>query len=154
MHWLYRRHVDAAWQLAYRILQRKDLAQDCVQEAFVKAFANLGQLDDPLRFSGWLMRIVHNKALDLCRREKRHVAQPLENWEAGKDDDADFLLRRRVMTAVESLEEGTRDVFVNYYLLGRKHSEIATMLNIAEGSSKRRLFNAREQLRNLLEDLV
>ena len=56
--------------VAYRQMGRQEAVEDVAQEAFVKAFLHLNDLDDPSRFKPWLLRITANLALDHLRRQK------------------------------------------------------------------------------------
>ena len=66
-----RRHGGAALGLATALVGDRGRAEDVAQEAFLKAYARLGQLRESERFGPWLLGIVRGAALDALRREKR-----------------------------------------------------------------------------------
>ena len=69
---LVERYSDLANRVAGRLVGR-DAAEDVAQDAFLRAFHRMTDLRDPATFKGWLLRIVHNAALDeLQRRARRH----------------------------------------------------------------------------------
>lgn len=151
-HGLYNRHVRRVWGLALRMVQRRDLAEDCVQEAFIRAFERIGELREPTAFGAWLINIAYRIAVDLVRKEARdrEFTATLGMQEPSMDEP-DVLLRARLVECMAQLDNIYSEVFVLYELLGLRHSEIADCLGIPEGSSKRRLFEARSRLRVMLE---
>lgn len=147
---LYDAHVDAIWRLCSRVLQRSDLAEDCTQDSFIKAFARLESLQDDSGFASWLYRIAYHRAVDMLRRECRYSVNDMNQLHA--DEPApDPLLQDRLIDALAQLDDIYRDVFIRYHLIGQKHREISDMLNIPTGTSKRRLSVARSQLQSLLD---
>jgi len=53
-----------------RLVRNREDAMDLSQEVFLKAYQNLGKLDDPGRFAPWLFRIAHNESFSLLRRQR------------------------------------------------------------------------------------
>jgi RNA polymerase sigma factor (sigma-70 family) len=74
---LYDRWFDRVHDLAYRITRDDSAASDVAQDAFVSAWKNLGRLEKPEAFGGWLLRITRNGALDRKRRDAR--ATPVDD---------------------------------------------------------------------------
>lgn len=68
---LYDRWFDRVLDLAYRIVWDHDVAADVAQDAFLSAYRNIGRLEDPHAFGGWLLRIARNAALDRQRADRR-----------------------------------------------------------------------------------
>ena len=150
---LYDACVESAWRIAWRVLQRDDLAADCVQDAFVAAFDRLEALADDVAFPAWLNRIAWRKAIDTQRRESRHVGPELSEGDGVLETVTDHLATRRMVDAIDTLDAPFRDVVLLYDLAGCTHPEIAARLEIPVGSSKRRLSVARARLRELLDDV-
>lgn len=152
---LYDRHGPRVWRLTLRITQRRDLAEDCVQEAFIRAFGRIGELREAAAFGGWLLNIAYRIAVDAVRQvaRDRRLATALAQ-ESTPGSESDVLLQARLAECIDRLDDPHRQVFVLYEMLGMKHAEIADCLDIAEGSSKRRLFEARNRLRTMLEPMV
>jgi len=68
---LVQRWFDRCYDVARSIVRNADTAADVTQDALIKAWERLDQLDDPAAFGGWLLRITHNLALDQLRRDAR-----------------------------------------------------------------------------------
>jgi RNA polymerase sigma factor (sigma-70 family) len=88
---LFRLHWHGAWQAAYAVTVRRELANDVAQEAFVRAVSSLRRFDDSRPFAPWLTRIAVNLAIDELRRERRldprDAAEPPAAPEPESDDD-------------------------------------------------------------------
>src|SRR5947209_10495774 len=77
---LFERHRQLVYRFAYQMAPRRDDAEDIVQEAFVRAYQNLGKYRDEAKFTTWLLRIVTNLCTDMARMSQRR--QTLEQQEA------------------------------------------------------------------------
>lgn len=150
---LYDRYKQAMYTLAYRITSDFELANDVLQEAFVKVFRNLDRFRGDSTLGAWIKTIVIRTALSKIRREPNF--EPLENhhypqsvdW--GHRIDAEYLEK-----AIRSLPEGYRAVFVLIEVEGYSHKEVADMLGISVGTSKSQLFYAKKRLREMLENIL
>jgi RNA polymerase sigma-70 factor (ECF subfamily) len=155
---LYDANVDRVYRLAYRMAGEDALARDFTQEAFLRAWQRLDQFRGSAAFSTWLHAIAVSVALNGLRKVDRHRRRERSLEDAahvapergGLDPDA----RERLKGAVDELPEMYRTVFLMYDLEGYGHAEIARILGVAEGTSKARLFRAREKLRASLGDVM
>jgi RNA polymerase sigma-70 factor, ECF subfamily len=159
----YERRVYAA---ALAILRNPDAAEDVVQEAVVKAFANIKQFRAEARFSTWLTQITVNEALMRRRRERTVVMEAIDgNREAETEyaprDFADWReipsealerkeVRQRLGEALATLDHKYREVFVLRDMEQLNIQETAEALGISAASVKTRLLRARLMLRDLL----
>ena len=153
----YDRHVDRVWKLAYRFTGDSDLAQDVVQETFVRAFNKLESFRGDSALATWVTAVATSTALSTLRKVKRfrgHVA--LEDagqlTTPGRQSEPD--LKRRMSEAISALPEGYRTVFVMHDVEGYTHEEIGTALGVQSGTSKAQLFRARARLREALADFA
>lgn len=153
----YDRHVERVWRLAYRFTGDSDLAQDVVQETFVRAFGKLETFRGESTLSTWVTAVATSTALNTLRKVKRfrghvqledaaHLAQP------GRRSEPD--LKRRMAEAIDALPEGYRTVFVMHDVEGYTHEEIGAALGVQTGTSKAQLFRARGRLREALADFA
>jgi RNA polymerase sigma-70 factor (ECF subfamily) len=149
---IYDAHVDRVFRLAYRMCGRADLAEDFVQETFVKAFGALDKFRGDAALSTWLHSIATRVVLNGLRSVKRHErrAEPLEaadREERRTAEPPEPDMKRRLTAALDGLKDEYRMVVVMHDLEGYTHDEIGAALGIAEGSSKARLSRARAMLR-------
>ncbi|MEZ4414373.1 MAG: sigma-70 family RNA polymerase sigma factor [Gemmatimonadota bacterium] len=154
---LYDRHVDRVFRLTHRVTGDEQLARECTQDTFVRAFGRLGEFRGEARFSTWLHSIAVSVSINGARKVKRlHTRQAdLDPEVQGRPTRAaDPGLRERLAQAIDALPEIYRTVFLMHDLEGYPHNDIAEALGIALGTSKARLSRARAALRGLLGDAV
>ena len=150
---LYRRHAGRTFALRLRMTGNEATAQDCLQEAFVKAWSKLDRFESRSRFGTWLHRIAVNEVLDQQRRDQRHDADDVDDMELAAPIQVgsrveDIALER----AIASLPDGARNVLVLSGLHGYSHEETGEMLGIAVGTCKAQLHRARKLLAERLAD--
>ena len=120
---------------------------DAVQEAVVKAWANVHRLKNERYFETWLTRILINECHNIQRLRKKII--PLETVpEKPTSDEKD----RNIKDAVLALEEEFRLPVMLHFMEGYKIREVAEILRIPEGTVKTRLARARKILKQLLEE--
>ena len=156
---LYDAHVDRLYRLVFRYVGEPDVAEDCVQETFIKAFARIGDFRGESALGTWLGAIAISAALTALRRRKRAGGREA-GWEeteqlaaptvTGVDPD----LKTRLHEEIDRLPEGYRTVFLLHDVEGYTHEEIGTMLGVQTGTSKAQLFRARARLRDRLAAFV
>ena len=144
---LYRRHSPRTYALCLRMTGNDATAQDCLQEAFMKAWSKLSRFEERSRFGTWLHRIAVNEVLDHQRRETRHKADDIDDMELTAPAQMgargeDIALER----AISLLPEGARNVLILSGLYGYSHQETGQMLGIAVGTCKAQLHRARKLL--------
>jgi len=151
---LYRDHVGRVHGLCLRMTRNPDLAADCAQDAFIKAWKALPKFEARASFSTWLHRIAVNTVLEKRRGSSNAeiaVEDPTEY-----ETDAQAVLdtpveEEELEAAIASLPQGARDALVLCGVYGYEHSEAATMLGIAVGTCKAQLHRARGLLKDRLE---
>ena len=155
---LYDEHVDRVYALAYRMTRDPNEAREYTQDAFVKAFDSLSGFRGDSAFSTWLHSVTVSVILNGLRKRKRIRSREIgmEDLEpvAGGRAPVNPGLKHHLIRAVDGLTDILRVVFVLHDVEGYKHREIATMLDIPEGTSRARLNRAREALRAELSDFV
>lgn len=146
---LVRRHFSTVYAVAYASFGNHELAQDAVQETFLKAFTRLDSLRDPVRFKQWLVSITRNVCHSLRRKETRHVSSALDEADARaavlpniETRDLHRLIRDKLM----ALDEGPREVLLLHYFAGKSQKEIAELLGISPEAAQKRVSRAREVL--------
>jgi RNA polymerase sigma-70 factor (ECF subfamily) len=158
---LYDRHRGLAFALAYRILGDPGTAEEAVQDAFMQVWRRADSYD-PSRGSGvraWLLKIVHNRAIDL-RRSRANATRRTVDLEAAdtipdrgdvQRDVVDSLDRESVRQAVADLPSPQREAIALAYFDGLTHQEIADQTSTPLGTVKGRL---RLGLRKLADSLM
>lgn len=149
---LYRRHVDRVHSLARRMIDA-DVADEVTQDVFVRAWEKLHTFRGEAAFSTWLHRLAVNVILArrgaLGQQRKRFVEGdgPLSVM-SGRQVEPGIAMD--LEQALTRLPDGARQVFVLHDIEGYRHEEIASMLGLAEGTSKSQLHRARMALRQHL----
>jgi RNA polymerase sigma-70 factor (ECF subfamily) len=148
IRWVLNRYRDRVVRLAAHVLHNSREAEDVAQEAFVKAFRQIGQFRGDSGFYAWLYRIVINLCLDRMRRKSMTSEMPLEENIAHFVAVApDVENRLSVAQVLDSLTPPMRAALVLREVEGLEYAEIADVLNIPVGTVRSRLNTAREQFR-------
>jgi len=155
---LYRSHCDHIYGLCWRLCGGDSaLAEDMVQEAFVRAWNKLDLFKGDSKFGTWLHRLAVNVVLSDRRirvkrlRREQEFDENVERVQVG-DRDVFAGLRKDLEAAIAGLPERARTVLILYDIEGYRHEEIAEMTGMAVGSSKAQLHRARKLVREVLED--
>jgi len=155
---LFEAYYKRTYAVAFNILRQRETAEDITQDAFVKAFQNIHQLQDGSKFGAWLAVIVSNLARNHLKREKRiYFTDDEASMQSGSESNytEEEAMRRlevdRVRKAVRKLPVEHYQVVVLQYYYDLKVEEIASMLKISPGTVKSRLFRARRKLAGELE---
>ncbi len=146
-----------AFRVAYGVLRQREDAEDVAQEAFAKAYRSFRQLRERDRFRQWLVRMTWRLAIDRLRSNRRRLTR--ESSEAGLQtrelvtaSDSMIVSERaeQLWRAIDALPEKLRLVIVLAGIQGHDIREVATLLDVPDGTVKSRLFLARKQLREQL----
>lgn len=147
----YERHVDRTYRLCLRMTGREDLAQECTQDTFVRAFDRVDAFRGEAALSTWLHAIAVSVVLNALRRlrrdEKRHTDLDVVDIHHATRAPVEPDLRDRLQEAIAALPLGYRTVFLMHDVEGFTHEDIAASLGVAIGTSKAQLFHARRKLR-------
>lgn len=151
---LYDRYSKAMYTIAYRITGDFELANDVLQEAFIKVFRNLSKFRKESTLGAWIKTIVVRTAISRVKRqtnfeplENHHTKDLIVNW--GSNLDIEYLEK-----AIAALPDGYRAVFVMIEVEGYSHKDVAEMLGISVGTSKSQLFYAKKRLRKTISALL
>jgi RNA polymerase sigma-70 factor, ECF subfamily len=146
---LYASHGPRMKSLALNMLGNRSDAEDAVQEAFLRAYRSRGSFRHDASLWTWVYRILLNTCRDVGRRRATHVEAPLDEEPQIERpaQDVDQPLRLALERALDDLSPIYREVFVLCEVEGHTHREVAEILEIPEGTSKGRLFEARQRLK-------
>lgn len=136
-----------------------DTASDMVQESFIRAYGNLSRFREDSRFSTWIHRILRNRCLDHLKSPRRNTI-PLDATLPGaseEDPGADLeraSLREALNDALSRLSDAHREAFLLKDFEGRSYRAMSEITGASISAMKMRVHRAREELRDLLSDVV
>ncbi len=151
---LYRKYYGELMAVCLRYINAEEEAAEVVNDAFMKIFEGLKR-EIPQMFRAWARRIAVNTAIDHFRANKKHYyAMDIEHTkiEATAESAIEKLSAREIIDLVASLPDSYRTVFNLYVIEGYDHKEIATMLDITDGTSRSHLAKARVKLQKLIQN--
>lgn len=163
---LYRQHSRRVYGLCLRMVSDPFEAEDLAQEAFLQLFRKIHTFRGESAFSSWLHRLTANVVLMSFRKKKAHLTS-LDEISRVNDDDSGQKLeigetdlrlagmfdRVNLQSAIESLPEGYKRMFLLHDLHGYEHNEIAEILACSVGNSKSQVHKARKRLREVLRKI-
>jgi RNA polymerase sigma-70 factor (ECF subfamily) len=153
---IYRRYCGPMFAIALATIGRRDLASDAVQQAFIQAWRAVATYSPESDVAPWLFTITRRAAIDLWRRERRHVLagedQMVDRVEPGPSLEAAWEAWQ-VRQAIDELTAAERDVVNLAYVEGLTHTETADRLGIPVGTVKSRSHRAHHRLGRLLSHL-
>src|SRR5580704_3288797 len=153
---LYALHGARMKNLARNLLGSASDADDAVQDTFLKVQRSIASFRGQSSFVTWTFRILINTCYDArrSRMRKKEVANDDSGETPQREPRAPGAhpsLRMALERALASLTRHQRDVFLLYEVEGFHHAEIAGMLEVTETASKNTLFQAKKNLRQMLE---
>jgi RNA polymerase sigma-70 factor (ECF subfamily) len=167
-------HQDFVFNLAFRILQNYEEADDASQEAFVKIWQALPNFRGDAKFTTWAYRIVRNGCLNRLRSLKSNprLVSVETSFEEGDEGETDILAnlpgdqseepawrfdtserRQLIWDQVDGLPVKYREIIALYYGQEMSYEEIAAALEVPVGTVKTHLYRAKAQLKNRLVEL-
>lgn len=150
---LYNQYSKAMYNLACRILNNREDAEDILQESFVECFRNLNSFKFESTFGAWLKKIVVNKCINHVKKRRIDltICETLPQTVYEEDEEEDKIYNTsQIFKAIEMLPDGYRIILTLYLLEGYDHNEISQILGISESTSKSQYSRAKEKLRNIL----
>lgn len=146
---------------SFSILKDNELANDASQEAFIEAYYHLNQLQNPEAFPGWFKQIVF-KQCDRITRSRKETVFPAEYFtdliicpEKLPDAELESLeIRELVRLSADTLSSEQRTVLLLFYIRDYSLNDIASFLEIAVSTVKKRLFDARKNLKERITKMV
>lgn len=159
---LVQRYSNYVVSIAYNIVGDVHTASDMAQEAFIKIFHGLPNLEDPRRFKGWLYSVVRSVCIDWLRKEK---IKPV-SVDKIQDDGVSVAdrttinppsaeleeLRERILITINSLPRIYQQIVLLKHLGKHTYKEISDKLGIPIATVESRLYRARLMLKDRLQD--
>ena len=142
---LYELHASRMKSFAFHMLGSRADAEDVVQEAFIKVYRAVRGFEGNSALTTWIYRILLNCCYDALRKRQRLSEDPpLAHF---RDAGQQVPLKLALEKALGLLNERQRTVFLLFEVEGLKHSEIAAVLEVPEGTCRSWLFEAKTQLK-------
>ncbi len=161
---VFQQYYDRIYKTSYFITRDPYVAQDVVQETFVKAIKNVHTLKDANKIGSWLNTIAARTAIDFLKKESRWVVEELHdgfiNYEntspisSVEKEVSNRFTKKMVENEIDNLEPIFRMVMILKYVAELTDEEIATTLDISLGTVKSRLFRAKSKLKKSLENEI
>lgn len=150
---LYDSYSKKMMVVCLRYCKARQEAEDVLQEAFIKVFDNIKNYRGEASIDYWIKRIVINTALN-SQRSKLYLYPMVDVTDIQIGSDKEFSLSgfhyEDLLKMIQDLPTGCQVIFNLYAIEGYKHHEIATMLNISEGTSKSQYARAKSLLQEML----
>ncbi len=147
-HMLYETHAPKMMSICRYYVKDLQKAEEVMLNGFFKAFTNLTNFKYEGSFEGWLRKIMVREAISYIRQVKK-IEFSVEDFEVYQEQTNNIetaIELNEIQQYIDELPEGYKMVFVMYAVEGYKHHEIASLLNINEGTSKSQLYKARQLL--------
>ncbi|HTU47774.1 MAG TPA: RNA polymerase sigma factor [Bryobacteraceae bacterium] len=146
---LYELHAGRLKSIAFHLVGSRADAEDAVQETFLKVYRAMDGFEGQSSLSTWMCRILINCCYDVLRKQQKLAEQPVRGDVAS---ESKLPLKVALERALGRLNERQRIVFLLFEVEGLRHSEIAAVLQVPEGTSRNWLFEAKRELkRSLME---
>jgi RNA polymerase sigma-70 factor, ECF subfamily len=150
---LFASHGARMKSVACNMLGNRTDAEDAVQEAFLKAFRHRRSFRRGAQLWTWVFRILLNTCYDMGRRRAvRGTEEAIDEATPLPVPRSDHAIRFQLRRALADLSPIYREVFLLCEVEGYTHREAGEILDIPEGTSKGRLFEARRRLQETLRD--
>ncbi len=165
---LVRRHWRLIYRISRRVLKNHEDAEDNLQNVLVKVYQRLDGFAEASRFSSWLFRVTFNEALMTLRRNRsrrqdcyvdlgfhdRKGRGVSDLQDVRVNNERQHMHRDLASKAMHRLNPALRRAFLLHKQEGWTHREMAEELGITQATAKMRVFRARRQLREELENLI
>jgi len=152
---LYDMYCEAMFTIARRYVKDTFVAEDMMQDAFIKVFKNMQNFKGEVTIGAWIKKIVINQCIDYLKKKKIELVS-IEEKELTIADTNDWTVKEEVnvdivTSAINSLPEKYKVVLNLYLIEGFDHQEIAQVLNITEVTSRSQLMRGKNKLKGQLK---
>lgn len=151
---LFKRYYNEALLYVYSFCHNRTLAEDIVQEAYVRAIRSIDEEKDGFKF--WLLKVCRNCYFDMLRKNKK--LQAIENDMPSSDSLVDDVIQkeeyRALYKAISLLKDSYQEVVRLYYFDSMSVKEIASIIGESADNVKIQLYRARLKLKEILEESI
>jgi RNA polymerase sigma-70 factor (ECF subfamily) len=153
---IYNKYYKAMFNVAFRIVNNYALAEDIMQESFLKAFSKLDSYSGKVTFGAWLKKIVVNKSIDEYKKASKHQIDTLnenlniEDLSTDENISYEELKAEMVLKTIQSLKPNYKIILTLFFIEGYDLEEITQILNINYENCRTMMSRAKESLRTKL----
>ena len=158
------KYANYVASIAFNVVGDAHIAGDMAQEAFVKAYRKLPDLDNPRRFKAWLFSIVRSTCIDWLRKERikpcsldrmsdEEGIEPPETLRKGQVSTELEELRERLLTVIAQMPKIYQQIILLKHLRNMSYKEMSEFLGVPTATIESRLYRARILLKDRLQDL-
>jgi len=157
---IYKAYYKKVYFIAVQFFRDKEIAEDIVQEVFIKVYGQLKDLREPKAFGTWLQTVTYRTCLNYNRRKLKVITfsdyDRIENYVDLKQPTVeaqvtDELIKEIIINALENMKPSLKAVGILRFFEGMKVEEISTIIGIPEGTVGTRLMKIRQILQKALE---
>lgn len=153
---LYKLYAKPMFNIAMRMMNTREEAEDILQDSFVDAFSKLKYFRFDSSFGSWLKRIVINNCINELKRKKTELQffDDMNIFDQVEDEQdgyyKEWLSVENIRKAMDHLPSGARMIFSLYLIEGYDHVEISQILKISKSNSKSQYMRARNKIKEIL----
>lgn len=154
---LYKLYSKAMYNVAFRIVNDTDEANDVLQEAFLDAFGRIKDFRQETTFGAWIKQIVIHRSINFLRKRKAEFVDldETDTDHLADEEETDYeeteLKIDRIKEAMKLLPEASRIIFSLFLLEGYDHEEIGQVLGISVNSSRIQFLRSKRKLIEILK---
>lgn len=156
---LYERYSGKIFAKCISLLKYESVAEDAMQEIFMKILLNLSKFSGKSKFSTWIYSITYNFCIDIIRRKKKDPSMLMDNFSDGNDviDDVDdaFLLETniaRLKVILEEIPTSDKAILLMKYQDEMSIRDIGMVLDKSESAIKMKIKRAKQKFRSIYQE--
>lgn len=153
---LYDMYCDAMFIVAKRYVKDTAVAEDIMQDAFIKVFKKIDSFKNEVTIGAWIKKIVINQCIDYLKKKRIELVS-IEEKELKIVDNDDWMVEdettvEKVLQTMNQLPEKYKTILSLYLIEGYDHQEISQILNITEVASRSQLMRGKNKLKSQFKD--
>jgi len=155
---LYNMYCSAMFNVAFRIVSDKTLAEEIMQDSFLKAFTKLDSYSGKVTFGAWLKKIVINTSINELKKANQFQFESLnETSESADINENDIvscneLKAEQILKTMQSLKPNYKIILTLFFIEGFDLEEISSILNISNENCRATMSRAKESLRKKINE--
>lgn len=148
-------YSNLAFKVSYKVLQNRELSNECVNETFFKVWSNVKKFNkDEKSFKNWICTIARYTAIDILRKEKKHdenlyIEDILTDISDKKNDIETSIVLKE---AIQTLDKLDRTIFIRRFYNEEKICDIAKDLDMSDNAVYLRIMRGKKVLANKLKE--